>query len=346
MKFFVCIAFLLLPFAILKAQTVRLVGIIDIYGLQTVSENKIRSALQIKEGDLLTKSTAEMEKMLLALPNVERVSVSRICCDDISHKNMLYVGIAEKGTKIFNYRAAPQGKIRLPAEISKTGEEFLKAIRQAVLKNEASEDDSHGHALFNNREARAIQLKFITLANRNLRLLHRVLRESSDAEARALATEIIAYHKDKRLVVDDLVYAADDADEAVRNNAMRALGIIARYALEQPAKKIKVPFQPFVRILNSLEWSDRNKSSLVIFGLTASRDAALLAALRREALLSLIEITRWKNPGHAVMSFFILGRIANLKEDEIGKLWESRNHEALIEKVKQAKSNLINKHQH
>lgn len=334
MKTFVCVVCLILFFASVKAQDAPPVGIIDIYGLRTISPEQIRQSLQIKEGDSLNISKAALEKRLLKIPNVERVSVSRICCDDINHRNILYVGIAEKGTKVFKYRSEPRGKIRLPAEIVKTGDEFDKAVRQAVLKNDASEDDSSGHALFNNAEARKIQLSFISFANQNLLLLRRVLRESSDAEQRALATEIIAYYQDKNLIVNDLVYAVDDPDEGVRNNAMRAVGIIARYAIDNPAKKIKVPYEPFVRMLNSLEWTDRDKSSLVWFGLTANRDAEMLAALRREALPSLIEMARWKNPGHAIMSFFVLGRVANLSEDEIGKLWEAGNREALIQKAK------------
>jgi hypothetical protein len=215
----------------------------------------------------------------------------------------------------------------------KAGDALSDAVTRGAVKGDVAEDDSQGHALFHNPEARALQERFITFAAQDLKLLRAVLRESSEAHHRALAAEIIAYAANKRDVVEDLVYGMSDADEDVRNNSIRALMVIAGFARSSPKQHIKVPAEPFIEMLNSIIWTDRNKSSGVLLQLTAGRDAVLLSSLRQRALQSLVEMSRWKSPGHAAAAFFILGRVGNLSDDEIQKAWSSGNRQALIETV-------------
>ncbi len=94
-----------------------------------------------------------------------------------------------------------------------------------------------------------------------------------------------------------------------------------------------IPVQPFIEMLNSIVWTDRNKSSMALYQLTEKRDPGVLSELRERALPSLIEMSRWKSPGHALGPFFLLGRVGNISEDEIWKVWASGNRESLIEKV-------------
>jgi hypothetical protein len=119
----------------------------------------------------------------------------------------------------------------------------------------------------------------------------------------------------------------------VRNNSMRSLGVIASFAPASPKRRIKVPVEPFIEMLNSIVWTDRNKSSGALLRLTEKRDPAILSKLRERALPSLIEMSRWKSPGHAQAAFFLLGRVGNLPEDEILKDWNSGNRETFIETV-------------
>lgn len=215
----------------------------------------------------------------------------------------------------------------------RVGEALNDAVVRAVESGDAGEDDSQGHALYHNPEARALQERFIAFAARDLKLLRAVLHEAADAQHRALAAEIIAYAPSKRDVVKDLVYGMGDPDSGVRNDSMRALAVIASFAQHMPRQRIKVPIRPFIEMLNSIEWTDRNKSSLALLQLTEQRDAVVLSSLRRHALQSLVEMARWKSRGHAWAPFFILGRVGNLSEEEIGKAWESSNRESLIERV-------------
>jgi hypothetical protein len=328
--FSICIFGLL--FISVKAQMPP-IGIIDFYGLQTLSDSQVRTALLLKEGDSLPDSKAEIEKRLKSLPDIEEVSLNVVCCD--SGKMILFVGIREKGTPFLKFRPDPKSKILLPDEIIKTHHSYLEALSKAVLKGDVENDASQGHSLSKNAEVRAFQEKFIALANQNIKLLRRVIYESSNAEHRSVAVQVIAYYKDKKEIVKKLVYAINDADGTVRNDAMRALGVIAQYGLENPSKNIKVPFEPFVEMLNSLEWTDRNKSSIALLRLTEKRDKILLAKLKKNTLNSLIEMARWKSRGHAFAAFGILARIVGIPEEEIEKMWNNGKGEDVIEKVKQ-----------
>ena len=305
------------------------IGIIDFYGLRHVSEAQVRQALQIKEGDSVSASREEARRRLEALPNVQSARLAYTCCE--AGKTILYVGISEKGAPALKFRPAPVGDARLPANMVKAGVALAEAVERGSAKGDVSEDDSQGHALFHYPEARAIQEQFIPLAARNLKLLRTVLRESADPRHRALAAEIIGYAPDKQAVVKDLVYGMSDPDGEVRNNSMRALAIIARFAHLTPKRRIKVPTTPFVNMLNSIEWTDRNKSSSALVQLTEKRNVELINALRQQALESLVEMARWKSM-HANAAFFILGRMGNFSDQEIQKAWDG-NREALIKQV-------------
>lgn len=307
------------------------IGIIDFYGLRSVSEQRVRGALQIKEGDTLPESWEETQRRLGAIPNVQQARFNAACCE--AGKIILYVGIRETGAPSLQFRPAPTGAIRLPPAIIKAGEAFDDALMEGVRKGDVSEDDSRGHALSSYPKMRAIQGMFVTFAVQDLKLLRAVLRESGDALHRALAAQIIGYAESKRDVVEDLVYGMSDPDGNVRNNSMRALAIIAGFAERSPKLGIKVPVKPFIDLLNSIMWSDRNKSSYALYQLTEKRDPVVLLKLRESALPSLVEMSRWKSPGHAYRPFFLLGRVGNLSEAEIQKHWDRGNRETLIEAV-------------
>lgn len=315
------------------------IGIIDFYGLRSVSERQVREALQIKEGDPSPSSSdrKEAKRRLESLPGVAEADVNLVCCD--AGKAILFIGIREKGAPSIQFRPAPQGKIRLPQDVVQAGDDLLKAWTAAVLKGNSSEDDSQGHALSTDPALRAAQERFITFAARDLKLLRDVLRHSADAEHRALAAEVIAYTANKQAIVNDLVEATRDPASGVRNDATRALVVLANSNQQTTRRPIKIPLRPFIEMLNSIEWTDRNKSSGALDALTYKRDPAILSELRQKALPSLIEMARWKSSGHAGASFFLLGRVAGFPEDEIKAAWGSGDRASFIESaVKRTKA--------
>jgi HEAT repeat protein len=182
-----------------------------------------------------------------------------------------------------------------------------------------------------------VQLQFIGLAAKHLDTLRKVLRTSSDEDHRAFAAQVLAYSANKQAIVPDLVYAMRDPSGEVRNNATRALWIMALYAQQHPEVKLTVPYEPFIDLLNSLTWTDRNKASLALMELSESRNPALLTALRKRAFDSIVDIARWTNPGHAVAGVVMLGRIAGIPDKEIYAMYERGERDKIIEAARAAK---------
>jgi hypothetical protein len=299
------------------SQTMPPIGTIDYYGLRQVPRKTVEKALEIKPGEQVSKSLSAAEKRLEALPGVVRARLDFVCCD-AARKTILYVGIEEDGASALRFRPAPKGNVKLPAEIVNAGRAFEDAFMKAVVAGDVREDDSRGYSLSHNPETRAVQERFVGFAARDLPFLRDVLHNSSDADQRALAAEVMGYDDDHRAVVPDLEYGMSDPNFDVRNNSMRALAVIAAYARAHPSRGIEISPRPFIKLLNSLVWEDRDKAGFALMQLTNGRDPALLAELRRDALPALIEMARWKTPGHAQMFCVILGRIAGLPDKEIG----------------------------
>jgi len=312
------------------------VGIIDLYGLRKTTPQQVRDALGIAVGDSITSlALFEVPARLAALPGISSAAVDPVCCEE--GKTMLYVGIAEDGAPALDLRAPPNGASRLTPDVIQAGVAFSEAHMRAIMRGFMKEDISQGHSLMADSAARMIQLQFIPLAAKHLDTLRKVLRTSSDPDHRALAAEVLAYNASKQSVVPDLVYAMRDRSGDVRNNATRALALIALYGQQHPELKITVPYEPFIDLLNSLAWTDRNKSSLALMQLTESRNPALLAALRARAFDSIVDIAEWTNPGHAMAGAVILGRMAGIPDPEIFAMFERGERDKIIAAARQAK---------
>lgn len=309
------------------------IGLVEVYGLRYIDRASIQGALGLKVGDFLPESSQPIRERLEKIPGVAEARIEGVCCND--GRMVIFIGIRENGSPGLAFRPAPQGAARLPEDIVKAGTAFDDALMAAVMRGDADEDRSQGYSLMKDPTARAIQERFPAFASRDLPLLRTVLRESSDASHRALAAQVIAYVTDKRAVVDDLAAAMRDPASDVRNNAMRALALFAQYAREHPESNLSVPSAPFVDLMNSVDWTDRNKASAALLQLTEARDPALLSDLRARALDSLIEMARWRSPGHAYMPFVVLGRMAGMSEDAINVAWERKDPETVVRAARQ-----------
>ncbi len=117
--------------------------------------------------------------------------------------------------------------------------------------------------------------------------------------------------------IADLTDAANDPDAGVRNNAVRALGVIAG---SSPERARMISPKPFIALLKSGQWVDRNKGAWLLINLTASRDPKLLKQLRVEAMDALIEMARLRFTGHATIARRLLGRIAGIEESKLDML--------------------------
>lgn len=290
------------------------------YGARTVSVARIRAAIGLKEGDTISRETfdrAAMEKRIRSVPGIRQANITLVCCDDKEGRSILYTGVSEADGEVYPYHDRPAGAYKLDSVIVQTYRRYEQVWMDAVKAGQAEENNEQGHVLLTYPPAASLQDSFVVYAASHVPLLRQVIRESGNAEQRQIAAWIIAYTSDKSKVIDDLLYAAADPDETVRNNATRALAVIARYAPAHSSSANIVPAAPFLKMIHSIIWTDRNKALMLLEALTSDRDSTVLQKLKTEALPELEEMARWKNPGHASFAVFLLGRIADISDQEI-----------------------------
>jgi HEAT repeat protein len=313
------------------------VGILDFYGTIT-NEADLRKCLPFKVGDTLDYLTETafptvkkiVEDCLLAQPKIKQAEVSFVCCDEIEGKWIAFVGVDTIISHLL--KSTHTDDLTLPAEIQSTYDCLMNLLLVAIEKGEATENDSSGHSLMNYLPARQLQEKFITYANQHVSLLRKVLRLSKHPDQREVASTVIAYYHDKTEIINDLLGAVTDPDEDVRNNAVRAIGIIADYAQRNPDLHIGIPADPFIEMMHSIAWTDRNKSSFVLLSLTNNKNKKLLMQLKQQALKPIVDMAKWKSYGHSYPGYVMLGRIAGWSDEKIINGINS-DREQLVEKM-------------
>jgi hypothetical protein len=322
---------------VMLASDRKPLGEIDFFGYTGFDLQAIRAALPFHEGDLFpparAKSLDDLKRQVSESTKqvIDRTptDVSFVCCDS-KQRWMAYIGLPGESYQALAFNPAPTGDIRFPKAAVALRGEMEKAWMNAVIKGHATEDDSEGFTLTNDPRARRAQLAIREYALRNEALILQVLASSSDARHRAIAAQMLGYGRQSDEQVDALVRASLDAEDGVRNDAVRALGVLAG---AKPNLAKRIPPEAFVRLLRSGAWSDHNKASLLLVALTKSRDPKVLTLLRAEALDSLLEMARWRSMGHAEAALTILGRIAGLDEDSLDKLIEAGQPDMIISKL-------------
>lgn len=317
-KLLACLLFLTWA-AVTKGQQVR-IGSIEYFGAKQVDVDKVKSSLPVHEGDMLAfdkfpSLIPELRKAVELAIGHEATDVVTGCCDENGNW-FIYIGLPGTNVQSFHLNPAPMGTIQFPAEIETLYQQFLDLNMEAV-KAQASEDRTKGYAVSSYPPLRAKQLAIREYATRNPLLIRKVLSESADAEQRRVAAHFLGYTNYSRVQTELLIKASRDQDETVRNNAVRALGVLAE---SSPAIAQKIPGENFILMLNSGNWMDRNKGSYLLRTLTLRRDPKLLHLIRSRASDSLVEMARWRDYGHAQTSRLILGRIAGIEEKQLQKL--------------------------
>ncbi len=69
--------------------------------------------------------------------------------------------------------------------------------------------------------------------------------------------------------------------------------------------------------MNSISWADRNKSSLVLLSLTQKRNPEIIKELKTKTLKSITDMAAWKNFGHSMPGYILLGRIVGWTDEVI-----------------------------
>lgn len=307
----------------------RRIGSIDFYGYLELDLDLIKSAIPVRVGDPYREAETieSIDKAVRFTLHSPPTDVHPVCCD-AQGNYMIYIGlpgVSSKGTK---RNPVPKSKIRFPASVTDLYEQTMTAITAAVLKGNTAEEYSQGFALStSDPDLRVKQLAVHAYAIQHEKLIRAVLNSSRDARQRSVAAYMLGYARQSRQQIADLVRASNDTDDGVRNNATRALGALSE---SSPRVAAQIPAWPFIRMVSSPSWTDRNKAAWLLTSLTRSRDRRLLSELRNDAVLSLVEMGRWRNPGHASTARILLGRIAGIPEERLIQLVNSDNAEEII----------------
>lgn len=313
-------------------QDTRLqIGEIEFFGVNGLDTGSIRTSLSSVVGREV--SQAEIDQVKAAIREEVRkatghppTDIAPTCCDARGMVT-IYIGLTNHlPSGAFRYKPSPSGSTRLPDHAVRLYEESMHLTVEAVQKN-ALEDRSKGYSLSSYAPLRTKQLAIRQYALDHEWLLYRVALRSGNSENRAIAVDMLGYARRSTAQINTLISASRDPDEGVRNNAVRALGVL----VEAGAVTAKtIPASLFIDMLNSGTWTDRNKASRLLVVLSKRRDPRLQHQLRLRALASLIEMARWRDPKHADDARIVLGRVAGLPENQLAKLVADGEVERII----------------
>lgn len=312
------------------------VQFIEFYGYAGLNVTRVRAALPVHEGETfpsllaLDATKAQIKETVQRVTGRPATEVSLVSPgEDVW---LIYIGLSGHSSKSFRYNPAPTGTARLPAAALDLYRQMDNAFGRAMQRGASGEDDAKGYALSSDdQELRAKQLAMHAYATQHEAAIRRVLRRSADKAQREMAAELLGYTDQSAGQIADLVWASHDHDEGVRNNATRALGVLAR---SSPKVAARIPAAGFIEMLNSGVWMDRNKASYLLLELSQRRDPKLLAAMRAQALTSLVEMARWR-AGHAQPARVLLGRIAGIEETRLQQLAGDNEQVGVIIKAAQ-----------
>lgn len=306
------------------------IGEINYFGYGGIDLVPIRSQLPLHVGDTLTFATfskGPTEATITHLTGQPPTDLNITCCDEAKHL-LIYIGLGGTSSRPMPTGISPHGTDHLDPAALHLYDQEMTALERAVVSGNAGEDDSKGNMLSNDPALHQINLSMHTYAATREAEFIRVLRMASDPHQRRAAAAFLGYVPRSTTQVKALTQAVNDPDDEVRNNAVRALSVLLAARKAQP---LLIDPQPFIAMLFSGKWTDRNKGSLLLFRLTESRNPTLLDALRRQALQPLIEGASWSgDPGHSTAFLVILGRIAGIPNDRLQQLIDAHNSAAII----------------
>lgn len=323
---------LILLSACLAAGAQPKIGLIEVFGNRRLSAERVQRALSLKPGEPLPPSKADAEEILEEFDGVVRAHLEAFCCEQ--GQMVLYIGIQERGQPGFELRPEPTGAPLLPPAIVEVYEGFTQALGRAQPAD-LQEDFSTGHSLMRGIAPRALQERFIGLAELHTAELREVLARSGDEDHRAMAAYVLGYAPDKSAVVDDLQQALRDPAQIVRSNAARALKAIAVVAAK-PESQVKLSTTWFVEMLNSASLSDRLEGARALLTLFDSLSSQTLAHLRERALPALNEMARFRHLPHALPAYLLLAKAAGIADEEAQAAWSAGEREKMLKEIARA----------
>lgn len=304
-------------------------GSINFFGGQGLDLARVRAALTLHSGDAIAQEDAEaiiarLKAEVLSATGRPATDVAIICCDQPGRPDF-YIGLAGQSYREIERGPTPSGGARLDPQAILLYKKYTSAWEDAVRQGDAGEDDSAGYALSSYEPARKVEMAMRDYALAHPREIERALADSREAEERQAAATLLGYAARSPGQLAALTAAINDADEDVRNNAMRALSVMAAATPNLP-----IDIAPLAESLYSGVWTDRNKASLLLEHLTSTRDAAKLQILCERSMGPLIDGAQWRSSSHAYPFLEILGRIGGIDEAALQKMIDARQQQQII----------------
>jgi hypothetical protein len=299
------------------------VGEIALFGTDGINVQKLQSALPVTKGEELTDDQIPelFERIKSTVDSAlghKPTDVTMVCCNNRG-EDIVYIGLGGRNTVTIPFVAAPKGRTCLSEDALRLYKAEMEAWVEAFRKGKPSEDDSQGYALLSDSTLRDNELAARKYAVAHQQRVEQVLQSCARPEDRQAAAWILGYALKSRKQIAAQVRASRDEDETVRNNAVRALSVLATSSSRTASE---IPPDSFIELLNSGVWSDRNKAGWLLVILSSNRNPKLLQQLKSTALPSLIEMAKWDS-GHAEAYRMLLGRIAGLEDAQIHQLIDS-----------------------
>jgi hypothetical protein len=303
------------------------IAAIDFYGAAPVDFARLRAAFPYKVGDAFKPAVvklADTPPEFQKLVGDNRFSSATILIADL-HGFVLYIDVEPAATPALAWNPQPAGAEKLPPEILALYEHSQERLGNGGVY--AGDETTEGYSLSKDPIMRADELKLIDYARAHAATVYSVLASSASFRDRIAAAWIAGYAPQDKAQIAALLGAVADPHPGVRNNSIRVLAVLA---FHDPNLARQIPPDPFIPMLHSLDWTDRNKALALLDPITAARDPKTLESLRRQALDPLRQMSHWTAWGHASMALTLVGRIAGLPEDRLQSLLSSHNAAAIL----------------
>ena len=266
------------------------IAAIDFYGSAPVDFAQLRAAFPYRVG---AQYEPVKEPRLVDLPlefrrlvGQNQFSFAPVLAPDL-HGWVLYIDIEPAGSSPPAWKKEPSGMVRLPKEIVALYEHAMDRMIHGGLA--AGDETTEGYSLAKDPVMRADELKLIDYARAHPTDVYQVLENSASRRDRIAAAWVAGYTPKGKDRIIALLGAIDDPDSTIRNNSIRVLAVLAGH---DPNLARQIPAKPFIPMLNSLTWTDRNKAMFVLDPITAARDPKTLESLRHEAIEPLRQMSR------------------------------------------------------
>lgn len=283
------------------------IAYIEFFGYQGIDVEAVRKQLPLHDGDPMTPgATAVARAAVKRITGSDATDIAPVCCIN-DGDTVIFIGLPGKSSRSFAFNPRPSQDLSVSTELMKLARE----MDDAEAKSNEEVSPPVGYRFMKDKAAQAAELKVREYARANVPELIRVLSKSAHSDQRATAADALGYADRSQEQMDALMAAVRDSNGDVRNIATRAISEILD---GDPSAVSMVPAAPFVEMLHSGTWTDRNKSGWVLMSLSQSRDVAVLANLKARAWDALLEMASWRISSWNSGARMILVRIAGIPD--------------------------------